>query len=48
MLMSGSSHVVHREMGIVDLQHEARVDDRLVFLAQRFADGEQEIVGSVL
>ena len=41
----GLEHVVHGEMRIVDLQHEARIDDRLVFLAQRFADGDQELVG---
>ena len=33
-------HVVHHEPRIVDLHHEARVDDALVFLPQRLRHGE--------
>ena len=40
----GIDQVVGHQPRIVDLQQEARLDDRLVFLAHRVGDGEQIVL----
>ena len=43
-LIGGEGHVVHvRKKRIVDLHHQAGVDNRFVFFAQRFGELEQKL-----
>ena len=41
--LGGEGHVVHiGQKRVVDLHHQSGIDDRLVFLAQRLGELEQE------